>query len=296
MPMGEQSRKRPRPLERLSTGLVWAIGMAFALMWAVPLIQMITTSIKPPGEVLTHALSWIPTQPTVQPYVDVFKKPVLSWLVNSLVVTLTSTLLSLITGSMAGYALARLHFPGRQLVFWAVLVVLMIPAEVSIVPLYIGALRSGLLNGTLVYTWIVMIAPQIASAFSVYLFRNFFLSLPVELEDSAAIDGASRFRIFVSLAVPLAKPAMVAGAILLFANYWNTFLWPLLITSDDRLKTLPVGMLIFSPGGIGGGPTDINAYDTVMAAMTVLSLPTLVAFLILQRQFIEGATGAGIKG
>ena len=101
---------------------------------------------------------------------------------------------------------------------------------------------------------------------------------------------------FASLAVPLARPAMVAAAILLFASYWNAFVWPLLVTFQDSMKTLPVGMLIFSPGGIGGGPTDINAYDTVMAAMTVLAVPTLVAFLLLQRYFIEGVTGAGIKG
>jgi multiple sugar transport system permease protein len=270
--------------------------MGFALLWAVPLIQMLSTSIKPPGEVLTHALSWVPARPTLQAYVNVFQKPVLGWLINSVVVTVVSTVVSLVTGAMAGYALARLHFPGRNLVFWSVLIVLMIPSEMTIVPLFIGALRTGLLNRTLEFTWVAMIVPQVASAFSVYLFRNFFLSLPVEMEESAAIDGANRFRIFAVLAVPLAKPAMVAGAILLFANYWNTFLWPLLISFRDTWKTLPVGMLIFSPGGIGGGPTDINAYDTVMAAMTVLSIPTLVAFLLLQRQFIEGATGAGIKG
>jgi len=287
---------KPRSMQQLLNVAVWAVGMIFAVTWAVPLIQMVTTSIKPPGEVLTHALSWVPLHPTLQPYVDVFKKPVLGWLMNSLVVTLTSTLVSLMTGAMAGYALARLNFPGRQFAFWAVLIVLMIPGEMTIVPLFIGALRTGLLNRTLTYTWIAMIIPQVASAFSVYLFRNFFLSLPIELEDSAAIDGASRFRIFVSLALPLARPAMVAAAILLFASYWNTFLWPLLISFQDSMKTLPVGMLIFSPGGIGGGPTDINAYDTVMAAMTVLAIPTLVAFLLLQRHFIEGVTGAGIKG
>ncbi len=287
---------RRRPLRGTLDAFLWALGMAFALTWAVPLVQMISTSLKPPGEVLTHALAWVPVHPTIQPYIDVFKKPVLEWLLNSVVVTVTSTVMSLITGAMAGYALARLHFPGRRLVFWAVLIVLMIPTEMTIVPLFIGALRTGLVNRGLADTWVAMIIPQVASAFSVYLFRNFFLSLPVELEDSSAIDGASRFRIFVALAVPLARPAMVAASILLFTNYWNTFLWPLLISFQDNMKTLPVGMLIFSPGGIGGGPTDINAYDTVMAAMTVLSIPTLVAFLVLQRQFIEGATGAGIKG
>jgi len=294
--MRSPSVRKRRQRQQLLNFVVWGAGMAFALIWAVPLIQMITTSIKPPGEVLAHALSWVPLHPTIQPYVDVFQKPVLGWLINSIVVTLTSTVVSLLTGAMAGYALARMNFPGRQFVFWAVLVVLMIPGEMTIVPLFIGALRSGLLNRTLAYTWIAMIIPQVASAFSVYLFRNFFLSLPVELEDSAAIDGASRFRMFASLAVPLARPAMAAAAIILFANYWNVFIWPLLITFQDSMKTLPVGMLIFNPGGIGGGPTDINAYDTVMAAMTVLAIPTLVTFLLLQRYFIEGVTGAGIKG
>src|SRR5262249_47553781 len=138
------------------------------------------------------------------------------------------------------------------------------------------------------------ILPSLASVFSVYLFRQFFLSLPRELEDAAAIDGATRFRIFWSVALPLAKPAVVAGAILLFTTYWNAFLWPLLVTFKEDMKTLPVGMAAFAPGV--GQQTQLQGYAPAMAAVTILALPSLLVFLLLQRHFIEGVTSAGLKG
>jgi multiple sugar transport system permease protein len=276
--------------------LVWAGGLLLALAWAVPLLWMLSTSLKLPGEVLTPTVEWLPRHATLGNYVKVFQKPVVRWLLNSAVVTALSTGISVLTGAMAGYALARLNFPGRRVFFLLVLAVLMVPTEMTIVPLFIGALRVGLVNRDLAGTYAALLIPSLASALSVYIFRNFFLSLPRELEDAAAIDGAGRFRTFWSIALPLARPAVIAAAILLSTNYWNAFLWPLLVTFREDHKTLPVGMFVFTPGTLGGGSTQIEGYAPAMAAMTILTIPSLLVFLLLQRHFIEGATTTGVKG
>jgi len=280
-------RRRFRP----SSALIWAAGMAAAVAWALPLVWMVSTSVKPPGQVLTRTVEWLPRAVTFENYAKVLQKPVAHWLLNSTIVTAGSTAVSLATGAMAGYALARLNFPGRKTFFFLVLAVLMIPTEMTIVPLFIGVLRIGLVN-----SYLALLVPSLASAFSVYLFRNFFLSMPRELEDAAAIDGAGRFRVFWSVALPVARPAVIAAAILLSTNYWNAFLWPLLVIFREDMKTLPVGMAAFTPGTGVGQSTQLGGYAPAMAAMTILTIPSVVVFLFLQRQFIEGATSAGIKG
>ena len=286
-PPPRAARRRRRPL----TWLLWAGGTAAAVAWALPLVWMVSTSVKPPGQVLTRTVEWLPRTVTLVNYVKVLQKPVGHWLLNSAIVTVASTAISLTTGAMAGYALARLNFPGRATLFFLVLAVLMIPTEMTIVPLFIGVLKIGLVN-----SYLALIVPSLASAFSVYLFRNFFLSMPRELEDAASIDGAGRFRTFWSVALPVARPAMIAGAILLSTNYWNAFLWPLLVVFTESMKTLPVGMAGFTPGTGVGQSTQFAGYAPAMAAMTILTIPSILVFLFLQRQFIEGATSAGIKG
>jgi len=280
-------RRRLRPF----SALIWAAGMAAAVAWALPLVWMLSTSVKPPAQVLTRTVEWLPRAVTFENYAKVLQKPVAHWLLNSTIVTAGSTAISLATGAMAGYALARLNFPGRKTFFFLVLAVLMIPTEMTIVPLFIGVLRIGLVN-----SYLALLVPSLASAFSVYLFRNFFLSMPRELEDAAAIDGAGRFRVFWSVALPVARPAVIAAAILLSTNYWNAFLWPLLVIFREDMKTLPVGMAAFTPGTGVGQSTQLGGYAPAMAAMTILTIPSVVVFLFLQRQFIEGATSAGIKG
>lgn len=284
-PLTTSLRRRPNPLALA----IWAFGLLVAIAWAAPLVWMVSTSVKPPGDVMTKNIEWLPRTVTLDNYRKVLEKPVVRWLANSSVVAVSATLASLLTGSMAGYALARLHFPGRHVLFVAVLGALMIPTEMTIVPLFIGFLKAGLVNNLL-----ALILPSLANVFSVYLFRQFFLTLPRELEDAAAIDGASRFRIFFSIALPLAKPAIIAASILLFTANWNAFLWPLLIAFKDEMKTLPVGMAAYAPNI--GTYTQIEGFAPAMAAMTILSFPSVVVFLILQRHFMEGATRIGIRG
>ena len=277
--------RRPSPI----TALIWALGLFVAVAWAAPLVWMVSTSVKPPSQVMTKNIEWLPREVTFDNYRKVLEKPVVRWLVNSSIVAVSATVASLLTGSMAGYALARLHFPGRTVLFVAVLAALMIPTEMTIVPLFIGFLKAGLVNNLL-----ALILPSLANVFAVYLFRQFFLTLPRELEDAAMIDGASRFRIFWTIALPLSKPAIIAGAILLFTANWNAFLWPLLVAFRDEMKTLPVGMAAYAPNI--GSYTQIEGFAPAMAAMTILSVPSVVVFLILQRHFMEGAIRIGIRG
>ena len=183
-----------------------------------------------------------------------------------------------------------MHFPGKGVMFGLLLAVLMIPGEMSIVPLFLGALHLNLAN-----SYPGLILPGVSSVFSAYLFRQYFLSFPRDLEDAAFIDGCTRWSAFRRIALPLARPATLAASILMFTNNWNAFLWPLLIVFKKEMKTLPIGMAYFNPG-VGQATSERLNFGTGMAAMTLLALPTLIVFLILQRYFIEGVTTVGIKG
>lgn len=276
---------------RLTPGriLVWLLGLAVAYIWIMPFVWMVSTSFKPPGEVMTQTIQWIPRHWTLENYIVVFQKPIFRWLWNSVFVTTTVTLASIMLGSAAGYALARMNFPGRNMLFMLLLASLMIPTEMTIVPRFIAFLE---LRATDSYS--ALILPPLAEVFSVYLFRQFFLSLPRELEEAAAMDGASRLRIFLVVALPLARAIIVAAGVLLFTTNWNAFLWPLLITFSEEMKTLPIGMANFAP--LTMHRTQIDSYAPGMAAMTLLGLPSLIVFLFLQRYFMEGVISVGIKG
>ncbi len=276
---------------RLTVGrvLLWLAGLWLAYMWILPFVWMVSTSFKLPGEVMTQTIEWIPRTWTLDNYRVVFQKPIVRWLWNSMVVTTSITLASIMLGAAAGYALARMNFPGRNVFFMMLLLSLMIPTEMTIVPRFIAFLK---LRATDSYA--ALILPPIAEVFSVYLFRQFFLSLPRELEEAAAMDGASRFRIFRVIALPLARATTIAAAVLLFTTNWNAFLWPLLITFSEEMKTLPIGMAAFAP--VTMNRTQIESYAPGMAAMTILGVPSLIVFLFLQRYFMEGVISTGIKG
>ncbi|MCI0397450.1 MAG: carbohydrate ABC transporter permease [Chloroflexi bacterium] len=268
---------------------LWLLGMVMVLVWAAPFVWMVSTSLKPPDQVMTRHIEWLPRTVVLDNYLKVFEQPVARWMLNSLIVAVVATALGVMLGAMAGYALARLNFPGRGVLFGVLLASLMIPTEMSIVPLYIAFLKIGLTNN-----YLAIILPSIASVFSVYIFRQFFMGLPQELEEAATIDGASRFGIFWRIAFPLAQAPTIAATILLFTTNWNAYLWPLLIVFDEEMKTLPVGMAQFAP--VIGAHTQIQGFGPGMAGVTLLSLPSLLIFILLQNYFIQGVTRAGIKG
>ncbi|PWH15165.1 MAG: ABC transporter permease [Anaerolineae bacterium] len=268
---------------------LWIAGMIVAVLWIAPFVWMVSTSLKPPKEVMTKEIQWIPRTVVLDNYQKVFEYPVLRWGLNSLIVAGTATFFGVLFGAMAGYALARLHFPGNRWLFAILIASLMIPTEMTIVPMFVGFLKAGLAN-----TYFALIVPAIPNVFSVYIFRQFFLGLPDELEDAAAIDGANRFQIFWRIALPLARAPLLAATILLFTTNWNAFLWPLLIVFEEGMKTMPVGIAAFTP--VVGTHTQLEGFGIAMAGVTLLSLPSLLIFFLLQRYFIEGISRTGIKG
>lgn len=268
---------------------VWLLGLLVAVGWIAPFVWMVSTSLKPPKEVMTRTVEWLPRTVVATNYLKVFEFPVERWMFNSLVVAVVGTALGVLLGALAGYALARLHFPGRNLLFGLLLASLMIPTEMSIIPLFIAFLKVGLVNN-----YAAIILPSVASVISVYIFRQFFMELPQELEDAAKIDGAGHFGIFWRIALPLARAPLIAATILLFTQNWNAFLWPLLVTFSAEMKTMPVGIAQFAP--VVGTNTQIEGFGPAMAGVTLLSIPSLLIFILLQNYFIEGVTRAGIKG
>lgn len=269
---------------------IWLVGLAVAALWFMPFLWMVSTSFKYPADVMTTDIEWIPHRVTLQNYVDVFTNyPILRWIFNSLFVVVVSTALTIITGAMAGYALARMTFPGRNILFFLYVASLMVPTEVYAVPLLFAMIKVGWAD-----TYQGLILPSIGNVFAVLIFRQFFLRFPGELEDAARIDGASVYRIFWSIAMPLARAPLIAATVIVFVQNFNNFLWPLLITFSDEMKTLPVGLAALTP--VSGTNTQLESFGTAMAGVTLLSLPSIVLFLVLQRYFITGISRGGIRG
>ena len=289
--VGEQSRRwllrynlRPGQLP------VWLIGLAIAALWFMPFLWMVSTSFKFPADVMTTDIEWIPRRITFQNYIDVFANyPILRWMFNSLFVVVVGTTLTIISGSMAAYALARMTFPGRNVLFILYLSSLMVPTEVYAVPLLFAMIKVGWAD-----TYQGLILPSIGNVFAVLIFRQFFLRFPAELEDAARMDGASVYRIFWSIALPLARAPLIAATVIVFVQNFNNFLWPLLITFSDEMKTLPVGLAALTP--VSGTNTQLESFGTARAGVTLLSVPSVILFLVLQRYFIVGISRGGIRG
>jgi len=269
---------------------IWLFGLAVAALWVMPFVWMISTSFKYPGDVMSVDIEWLPRRITFQNYVDIFTKyPVWRWTLNSIIVSVTATFLCVMSGALAGYALARLKFPGRTFLFFLYIASLMVPIEVYAVPMLLGIIKVGWAN-----TYQALILPSVGNVFSVLIFRQFFLNFPRDLEDAARIDGAGHGLIFWKIALPLARAPLVAATVIIFVLNWNNFLWPLLAVFEDEMKTLPVGIAAFTP--LYGTATQLEGYALSMAGVTVLCVPSVLVFLILQRYFIQGISSGAIRG
>jgi multiple sugar transport system permease protein len=267
---------------------IWLGGLAVAIAWASPFIWMASTSLKYPADVMTKDIEWLPHRVTLANYAKVFEYPVARWALNSAIQAVVSTGLCVFFGAMAGYALARLRLPGGRLIFLIFLASLMIPTEVTVVPMLLAFIKIGWAS-----TYQALILPTVANVFSVYIFRQFFLSFPAEIEEAARLDGAGTWRTFLLVALPLARAPANAACVIVFTLNWNNFLWPLLVVFDEEMKTMPVGIAAFAP--ITGTHTQLEGFSVSMAAVTVLSIPSLLLFFFLQKYFIQGISQGGIK-
>jgi multiple sugar transport system permease protein len=262
--------------------LVLAVG---ALLTLTPLAWMISASLMPTGEANTFPPRFWPSAPTLAHYVDLFTRLNLARnLFNSTAVAVTTTLVSVLINGMAGYAFAKLRFRGRERVFQALVAALVVPAQVVMLPLFLELRAIGLVN-TL---WGVMI-PGLASVFGIFMVRQYALAIPDDLLDAARIDGASEFRIFWSIVVPVIRPILVTFAAFNFLSMWNDFLWPLIVVSDDSKYTLPVALANL----VGEHVQDT---ELMMAGSVLIVLPVLLVFLALQRVYIKGALMGSVKG
>jgi multiple sugar transport system permease protein len=264
---------------------LYATATVLAVLTAGPLVWMIATSLKTQGDALAIPPELIPNPVRWANYADVFREVAFArYLINSAVVATVVTVVALLIDSMAAYSLARLDYPGRNLLFIGILATLMIPFTVTIVPLFIIVDYFGWID-----TYAGLIIPMIPHAFGIFLLRQFYLSLPREIEQAAAVDGAGLLRAYWTVILPLSRPVLAALGIFFFLANWNNFLWPLVITQSAELSVVQIGVQEFS--GERG-----SEYNLIMAASTVAALPTLVLFFVLQRRLVEGIKLTGIKG
>ncbi|MBM7784590.1 carbohydrate ABC transporter permease [Tenggerimyces flavus] len=264
---------------------LWLAAAIIAVAWLLPMLWALDTSLKPESETLIYPPEWLPSRVTGEAYVSVLSAgEIIKWFVNSTIVSVAVTLLTILTSAWAAYAFARLPFRGRSLLYALTIAGIMVPGNVLVVPLF-----QEMLALKMVDTYWGIILPQVAAPVMVYILKKFFEALPRELEDAALVDGANRWRIFWQIVLPLSRPILAAVAIFVFIGAWNNFFWPFLVTSDPNLMTLPVGLAnVQTSYGL--------RYAQIMAAAVIAALPLIIVFLFFQRQIIRGVTTAGLGG
>jgi ABC-type glycerol-3-phosphate transport system permease component len=277
--------------KKLICGLVrYLVLIGVSLFTLMPLIWTFSTSITPDSGIVTYKI--IPKSVTLDNYLAAWDYPRLfdenvtlgTMFLNSILVAGAVTLASLLFDSMAGYALARKQFFGKTLLFWAALSTLMIPFYVIVIPLYLIILRMGLINS---YT--SMIIPFMSSGFGVFMFRQTFFSIPLELEEAARMDGAKDFYIYWKVMLPLVKPTIATMAIMKVLWSWNMFIWPLLVIQDYSKMPINLGLTVFRGH-------NITRWGLMSAGMIIATIPVLILFLSLQKWYIQGLTSGAVKG
>jgi len=277
-----------KKLSNLPIHLILIIG---ALAMVMPYVWMITTSLKSQSQMLTYPQQWIPTEFVWQNYARAWQAaPFAKYFFNSIVVALAVTLGDLITGALAAYAFARIKFPGRDAFFALYLASMMIPHQMTIIPSYLVLSKFGEMNKAFgLDTYFALIAPFLASAFGVFLLRQSFLQIPNELEDAATLDGCGRLGFLWRIVVPLSRPGLATLALFAFMGNWNGYLWPLIVTNSNEMRTVQIGLSYFV------GQEGASQWGLLMAAAVFVSLPVVILYLIVQKQFVQGIAATGIK-
>lgn len=286
-------------MARAGRAAVLGAVAAGAVLWALPFVWLLSTSLKTPGQIFVMPPRWIPDPPQWSNYAAMWHAfevrtrllgfiPVEAGLVvafaNSLAVTLAVTAGQLLTCSMAGFALARLRFPGRDQLFLGYVATLMIPAQVLMIPIFILLRALGLLD-----SYAALVVPALTSAYGTFLLRQFFLGVPRQLLDAATLDGAGPWRVYRHVALPLARPALATLATLTFLNTWNDFLWPLIVIHSPEKMTLPLMLNLFR----GLYSTE---WTTLLPATVVVLVPVVLVYLLNQRFITRGFVMSGLKG
>lgn len=265
--------------------LIYAGLILYSIITFLPFAWALSASFKTLSEISLGSMDFIPQYFTLDNYKKIFiQEPLFGrWLLNSIFIAICVTGFNILFNSMAGYALARIRFLGNQVLFVVILAILMIPGQITLIPSYLILKALGWLN-----SYQGLIVPNVVNATFIFMMRQFFLSFPKELEEAASLDGLSRWETFLSIVLPLAKPALAAQAIFIFMGSWNNFLTPLIILSDPEMFTLPLGLNAFKG-------QYITYWNYIMAASMVLTLPALAIYAFFNRYFIQGVTFTGGK-
>lgn len=257
--------------------------LAFIVLY--PFIWMLVTSFKAEADIVAYPPKLFSGTFSLDSYIDIWDRvPFLAYYKNTIIFATLVTCVSLLFDTMAGYAFARIDFPGKNIMFLLVMGTMMIPFQVIMVPLFVEVYKIGLIN-----SYLGLLLPRATNAFGIFMMRSFFISLPKGLEEAGRIDGAGEFRIFAKIMVPLCKPAVVSLFIFHFMYQWNDLLYPLLLTTDEKMKTLPAGLATFMG-------THVVEYGIIMAGACLSLLPILIAYLFAQKQFVQGIAMTGMKG
>ena len=276
---------------KLSTALTYLFLTTLLVLVLFPILWIVSQSFTPERDILKWPIQLIPTSPTLQHYQDLFvarpgrpELPIFRWMFNSLFVTGIATAGVLFISSLAAYAFARLEFPGRELLFMTMGATLLIPATLLLIPTFLLIRQFGWID-----TYHALIWPKFAAFFGVFLLRQFFLSIPRELEEAARIDGCSFFGIYWRIVLPLAKPALATLGIFTFLQVYNEFEWPLIVLNSTEMRTLPIGLAIFNG-------EYWNEQGIIMAGVVLTSAPVLAVYLVFQKQITKAVMTAGFGG
>jgi ABC-type glycerol-3-phosphate transport system permease component len=270
-------------IKKISAYIILTAG---AVSMLVPFLWMFASSLMTSKQIFAYPPELIPNPATIDNYVNMAKiVPVWKYLFNSSIVAVLTTIGQIIISSMAAYAFARLKFKGRDILFFIVLATMMIPPQVNIIPLFFIMRQFHWID-----TFYALIIPGLFGGFGIFLLRQWFKSMPAELEDAAKIDGCNPFQTFWKVAMPLALPAIATLGIFTFISSWNSFMWPLIVTNSDSMRTLPVGLAIFK-----GSFRESTEWGQLMACAVISTVPVIGVFLLGQKYFIRGIMMGGVK-
>lgn len=278
---------------------LFAIMLIVSIIIALPFILMILTSLKTMGEIKSPVFRFLPNKFMWGNYIKAFQYG--EWgryFLNSIIITVFSVIISLLFNSMAGYSFARLNFKGKEFLFAFILLGLMVPGQVTIVPVFLMMKQFPLVGGNnifgqggigLINTYMGLILPYLAHPFGIFLCRQFYLDFPKSLDDAASIDGLNKWQIYFQVYLPLSKPILATLALFKATQTWNEYLWPLIITNTENMRTVQLGLSTFK------GESGIE-WNLLMAATTIVILPLIVIFIFTQKYFVESTLTSGLKG
>jgi multiple sugar transport system permease protein len=273
----------------VKTLLIYTLLIAMAMVFLTPYIWMFVSSLKPHREIFqyTFPLTWqtfVPLQPTFENYRLVFTNvPFTRYILNTIYIAIAVCLGSLFINSLAAYGFARLHFPGRDLLFFTLLATMIVPGEVLMIPLFVVVKNLGWID-----SYRAIIVPGLAGVFGIFFLRQAFLEIPIDLEDAARIDGCNPLQIYYQVMLPLIQPALLTLALITFIGNWDSFLWPLVVLNTPDKMVIQVGIATFQA-------QYFTYWGQVFAASVVASFPIIIIFLFLQRQYVQGVISTGLK-